>query len=113
MSVLGKVFAHVLLGRLILLFTGCRMQQQSGFTTGRSTSDAILVFRLLAEIHAVFKLPLHVPYVDLKSAFDSVDRSALWKALQGIEPHKIILRLLRDLHALRHRRSCEDRERHV
>jgi hypothetical protein len=25
-----------------------------------------------------------VAYVDLKAAFDSVDRTALWKALQGI-----------------------------
>jgi len=40
-----------------------------------------------------FSAPLHVAYVDLKSAFDSVDRSALWQALQGI-----LLDLLRDLH---------------
>ena len=35
-------------------------------------------------LHLVQRRPLHVAYVDLKSAFDSVDRQALWKALQGV-----------------------------
>ena len=31
-----------------------------------------------------FNRPLQVAYVDLKSAFDSVDRQALCKALRGV-----------------------------
>ena len=50
---------------------------QSGFTTGRSTTDAILALRLLSELHWEFNRPLHVAYVDLKSTFDPVDRKAL------------------------------------
>ena len=30
-----------------------------------------------------FSKPLHVAYVDIKAAFDSVDRDALWKALKA------------------------------
>jgi len=37
--------------------------------------------RLLSELHQEFSQPLHVAYIDIKAAFDSVDRSALWKAL--------------------------------
>lgn len=37
-------------------------------------------------------------YVDLKSAFDSVDRSALWLALRGIGIPDTLLRLVQDLH---------------
>ena len=77
LSVPGKVFAHVLLARLQPLLTPARRPQQSGFTAGRSTMDAILALRLLSEIHREFRRPLHVAYVDLKSAFDSVDRQAL------------------------------------
>ena len=58
--------------------------QQSEFTTGRSTADAILALRLLSEVHQEFNRPLYVGYVDLKSAFDSVDREALWKAVRGV-----------------------------
>jgi len=36
--------------------------------------------------------------VDLKSAFDSVDRAALWKAMKGIGVPNVILGLIIDLH---------------
>jgi len=77
----GKVFAHVLLSRIDPLLRSKRRFEQSGFTSGRSTLDAILVQRLLSEVHREFSQPLHVAFVDLKAAFDSVDRLALWKAL--------------------------------
>jgi len=32
-----------------------------------------------------------VAYVDLKAAFDSVDRLALWKALRGVGVPRMIL----------------------
>lgn len=98
LSVPGKVFAHVLLARLQPLLTPARRPQQSGFTAGRSTMDAILALRLLSEIHREFRRPLHVAYVDLKSAFDSVDRQALWKALQGVGVPDTILGLITALH---------------
>ena len=42
LSVPGKVFAHVLLARIQPLIDQSRRPQQSGFTAGRSTIDAIL-----------------------------------------------------------------------
>ena len=46
--------------------------------------DAILALRLLSEIHREFNRLLAVAYVDIKAAFDSVDRKALWLAMRGI-----------------------------
>ena len=60
--------------------------------------DAILALRLLAELHRAFNRPLNVAYIDVKAAFDSVDRSALWKALQGCGMPPFLLHLIRDLH---------------
>ena len=45
--------------------------------------DAILALRLLSELHREFDRPLNVAYLDIKAAFDSVDRIALWKALRS------------------------------
>lgn len=98
LSVPGKVFAHVILARIKPLLYRNRRPQQSGFTASRGTADAVLALRLLAEIHREFARPLDVVYVDLKAAFDSVDRSALWKSLQGIGLPSFILDLIRDLH---------------
>ena len=98
LSVPGKVFAHVLLARIQPLLNRHKRPQQSGFTAGRSTVDAILALRLLAELHRAFNRPLHVAYIDVKAAFDSVDRSSLWKALQGAGMPPFLLQLIRDLH---------------
>jgi len=83
LSVPWKVFAHVLLAHLDPLFHSSCRPHQSGFTRSRSTLDAILALKLLSELHREFQKPLHVAYVDLKSAFDYVDRKALWLALKG------------------------------
>jgi len=83
LSVPGKVFSHVLLERIHPLLQMTQRPQQSGFTAGRSTIDAILVLRLLSELHRQINRPLYVAFVDIKSAFDSVDRNALWKALRA------------------------------
>jgi len=60
--------------------------------------DAILTLRLLAELHRNFNRQIHVAYIDIKSAFDSVDRVALWKALRGSGILPFLFQLLRDLH---------------
>ena len=98
LSVPGKVFAHVLLARVQPLLVRERRPQQSGFTPGRSTSDAILALRLLSDLHREFNRPLYVAYVDLKSAFDSVDREALWKTIRGVGIPDSLLALIKDLH---------------
>ena len=67
-------------------------------TRCRSTLDAILALRLLTEIHREFQQPLHVAFVDLKAAFDSVDRNALWKAMRGVGVPPILMDLNIDLH---------------
>ena len=77
LSVPGKVFAYILLARSDPLLQKHRRPHQSGFTRSRSILDAILALRLLAEIHREFQQPLLSAFVDLKSAFDSVDRAIL------------------------------------
>jgi len=46
----------------------------------------------------VFSKPLHVAYVDIKAAFDSVDREALWKALRAKHVPPFLISLIKDLH---------------
>ena len=72
--------------------------QQSGFTAGRTTIDAILALRLLSEIHREFDYALQVAYLDIKAAFDSVDRQAQWKALRSSGVPDILLNLIKALH---------------
>ena len=72
--------------------------EQSGFVAGRSTIDAILALCLLSELHREFDRPLNVVYIDIRTAFDSVDRHALWKALRSRGVPAILLYLISALH---------------
>ena len=45
-----------------------------------------------------FNKPLHVCFVDLKKAYDSVNRNALWKILESLGVLEKIVGLLKDLH---------------
>jgi len=89
----GKVFSHILLECVQSLLQMTQRPQQSWFTAGRSTIDAILALQLLSELHRQFNRPLYVAFVDIKSAFDSVDRNALWKTLRARGIPDILLNL--------------------
>jgi len=64
-----------------------RQPEQSGFVAGRSTMDTIMALHLLSDLHREFDRPLNVAYLDIKVAFDSVDRQAMWKALCSRPSH--------------------------
>ena len=57
----------------------------------RSTVDRIATLNTLLQTRREFNKPLWIAYVDLKSAFDSVDRESLWLLLRrhGI-PDKLV-----------------------
>ncbi|KAI8496908.1 hypothetical protein Bbelb_255630 [Branchiostoma belcheri] len=81
--------------RRAALETRRRSQAKKGakrfFTPGRSTVDRILTLRLLAEKRREFRKPLYAAYVDMKQAFDSVYRNALWLLLKALGvPAKLV-----------------------
>ena len=86
------------LARLQPLLTARRRPQQSGFTPGRFTIDAILALRLLSELQQEFYQPLNVAYIDIKAAFDSVDRATIWKALRSSGAPPFLIQLIKQLH---------------
>jgi hypothetical protein len=80
----GKVFARVLLNRIRPLLLSQQRKEQSGFTPGRSTVDRILTMSVLLQTRREFSRPLWIAYVDLKAAFDSINRDALWLLFRGL-----------------------------
>ena len=53
---------------------------------------------ILSEIHREFNRLLNVAYLDIKTAFDSVDRRALWKALRSRGIPDMLTDLIAALH---------------
>ena len=88
LSVPGKVFARVLLGRIRYHLLAYQRPEQSGFTPKRSTIDRILALRILIERKREYQQRFLAVFVDLRKAFDSIDRESLWiiLGLRGIPP---------------------------
>ena len=99
LSVPSKVITAIIFGRIKPLIFEKRRPQQAGFTPGRSTTDCILTLTILAQHRRMFRKPLYAAYVDLKAAFDSLDREALWLLLKGLGVPSKYINILRNLYS--------------
>ena len=79
LSVVGKVFTRLLLNRLIH-FTDSQLSEiQAGFRAGRSCADQVFTMRRTIEMTRRENIPIYACFIDLKAAYDSVNREALWR----------------------------------
>ena len=99
LSVVGKIFARVILNRLITVSEQTLPEAQCGFRPGRSTVDMIFAVRQLQEKCIEQNKPLYSVFIDLTKAFDTINRKALSTVLERIGcPPKLvsIIRLFHD-----------------
>ena len=98
LSVTGKAFARVILKRLQRLAERILPESQCGFRAGRSTTDMIFTLRQLQEKCREQDKPLHIAFIDLTKAFDTVSRPALYQVLEGIGCPPTLLKLIISFH---------------
>lgn len=84
LSIVGKVFARVILIRLQKLADRVYPESQCGFRSKRSTIDMIFSLRQLQEKCREQQMPLYISFIDLTKAFDLVSRDGLFKILPKI-----------------------------
>ena len=84
LSIVGKVFARVVLMRLQVLAERVYPESQCGFRAGRSTLDMIFSVRQLQEKCREQQMPLYIAFIDLTKAFDLVSRKGLFQLLEKI-----------------------------
>ena len=91
LDVVGKVFAQIMKQRLQSVADTELAESQCGFRKGRGCIDMIFCARQVIEKSIEHVEPLYVVFVDLRKAYDSVPREAMWKVLgkYGI-PRKMI-----------------------
>ena len=81
LSIVGKVFARVILMPLQKLAERIYPESQCRFRAGRSTIDMIFSLRQLQEKCREQHMPLYIAFIDLTKAFDLVSRDGLFKVL--------------------------------
>ena len=74
------------------------LQAQYGFRVGRSTDGMIYVVRGFQELAREKDLPLFMCFIDLQKAYDSVDRSLLWKVLARYGVPAKLISIIRQFH---------------
>ena len=78
LSMLGKIFARIILDRVRHHLLEHQRSEQSGFTPKRSMIDRILGLRVLTEHRREFRQGLLAAFVDVCKVFHSVNWDALW-----------------------------------
>ena len=98
LDIVGKVFARILQERLQKVVEDTLLDSQCGFRKGRGCVDMIFVARQIVEKTREHNSTLYILFVDLRKAYDSVYRLALWKVLEkyGIPP--TMLSIIRSFH---------------
>ena len=96
LSIAGKIFARIILNRLIAVSEANLPEAQCGFRPGRSNLDMIFTVRQVQEKCLEQNLDLYSVFIDLTKAFDTVNREALWDVLarHGCPPKFIQIILL-------------------
>ena len=82
LSITGKIFARILLNRLLEFSEFVLPESQYGFRSGRGTIEMNFCARQLLEKAREQRTPLAMIFFDLCKAFDSVPRAVLWEMLR-------------------------------
>ena len=98
LDVVGKIMARIVKERLDQIADRVLPESQSGFRKARGCVDMIFVTTQLVEKAREHNDTLYMLFVDLKKAYDSVPREALWRVLEkcGVPPK--LLRIVRSFH---------------
>ena len=98
LDVVGKVFARIIQIRLQRIAEEILPESQCGFRKGRGCTDMIFVARQLVEKSIEHQQSLFILFVDLRKAYDSVPRDALWQVLEksGVPPN--MLNIIKSFH---------------
>ena len=97
-DVVGKVLGRIVLGRLQVIAEKILPESQSEFRKGIGCADMIFVARQLVEKAREHGKSLYVLFVDLRKAYDSVSRQALWKVLEKYGVPEKMLNVVKSFH---------------
>ena len=98
LDVVGKLFARVIQDRLQEVAEDTLPESQCGFRKGRGCTDMMFVARQLVEKSIEHGSELHIVFVDLQKAYDSIPCAALWTVLDRLGVPPRLLLVVKSLH---------------
>lgn len=90
-ATLGRLYARIIRNKLEENIQGKIGEEQACFTAGKSCTDQIYTVQQFLQKKKAKNKEIHLAFIDLKQAYDSVPRSGLWKAMNHLNlPSKLI-----------------------
>ena len=74
------------------------IENQFGFMQGRSIIEAIDVLRRPMEKYKEWKKDLHMVFIDLEKAYDSITRGIIWDGLKARGISQRYIEVIRDMY---------------
>lgn len=74
-------------------------EDQSGFIAGRSCVDNLFILQQLTEKMKSRDKEVHVTFIDLKKAYDTVPRKMLWHALKDIGTSTYLIEIIQEFYS--------------
>ena len=94
----GKMFAKIIQQRLQTVVEEVLPDSQCGFRSGRGCVDMIYCARQLVEKAIEHNTKIFMLFIDLRKAYDSISRQALWCALKKCGIPQSMLKVICSLH---------------
>ena len=99
MDVVGKLVARIVQSRLQIVAEQKLPESQCGFRRGCDCTDMIFVVRQLAEKAVEHQATQYFVFVDLKKAYDSVPREAMWMVLRKMGVPEVLVEIVQSFHS--------------
>lgn len=98
LSIIYKTFSQILLKRMSHTLDYHQPREQAGFRSGYSTIDHIQTISQLQEKAKEYSIPLCFAFVDYEKAFDSIEYTPMFKALENQGVDEGYINIIRDLY---------------
>ena len=99
LSIAGKILARIMLNQITKhILDDVVSESQCGFRKQRGTVDMVFAIRQLQEKCVEQHQDLHLLFIDLTKAFDTVNRAALWAILRKLGCPPRFVQIIRSFH---------------
>ncbi len=98
LDVVGKLAARLVQNRLQIIAERELPESQCGFRRGRGCTDMIFMVRQLAEKAFEHQTKIYLIFVDLRKAYDSVPREAMWAVQRKLGVPDLLLDIIKSFH---------------
>ena len=98
---LGKLFSIVLMRRLDTWAEDAQLRAttQFGFRQSQGTDEGSFLLKHVIDSYRTLQKPVYAAFVDLRKAYDSIDRELLWKVLRSLGVQDWYLDTLRAMYS--------------